>query len=58
MSDKQFLIECIKKAYDKCNNTCCCECEYLGLGKETCELHLLADYLQQNGVGMVVNNGT
>lgn len=49
MTDKQFLIECIKAAYDKCNNTYCCECEYRGLGNETCELHLLADHLTQEG---------
>lgn len=49
MTDKQFLVECIDKAYDKCNNTRCKECEYQDLGREVCKMNLLADYLMQNG---------
>lgn len=49
MTDKQFLIDCINKGYDKCNNTSCKSCEYFDLGRETCEVNLLADYLMQNG---------
>ena len=56
MTDLDKIAMLIKQASAKCRFTNCDECEHFAWGIQ-CKVYNCADYLIQNGVGVIMKDG-